>query len=129
MSFTYSTTQGRKVTVGESLIFGLASNEEDFIWINENQGSREKLGTYIHEWLHIEFPRRPEWMVVKHEKLLATGLWRAGLRKRKGDGVESVKTIVARIVGRACKYWAVKTRPAACCLADYLYVAGYRGRS
>ena len=88
------------------------------VYINAKYRGRQKFSTYIHEWLHMEFPKWKHENIYSAEEILADLLWKRGKKITLTDIRNAVKIW--------CKHWARRSREHLdYCLWDYLRAAGY----
>ena len=116
MEFTYVTRAGDSYWVKEMEVQGLTVYSPG-VYINSKYSGRQKFSTYVHEWLHMEFPSWTEERVGSTEECLVDAMW--PYSPLDGDDVYFA-------VGELCKYWPKKYyRGLAPALVVYLQKAGY----
>lgn len=80
MRFKFKGKRWAIETVGHIKEFGKVIWGERLVLIHRDQKGRERLGTRIHELLHVACPYLEEEAVASTEKLLTKVLWKMGYR-------------------------------------------------
>ena len=118
MPFTYTTRDERKYWVAEMDDLQGLTVFTPGVYINSKYKGRAKFSTYVHEWLHMEFPHWKHERVYDLEESLVDILWTC----RKTLCFEDVRMAINII----CKNWRKRPRLG---LEDqlwtYLCSAGY----
>lgn len=116
MEFTYVTLAGDLYWVKEMDVQGMTVYSPG-VFINSKYKGRKKFATYVHEWLHMEFPKWTERKVGSVEEFLVDIMW--PFNPLDGDDVYFA-------VNELCKYWPKRYRwGIAGALVIYLQKAGY----
>lgn len=70
-----------KRKLGREKAYGLAHQDDDLIEIDPRIKGRLQLEIYIHEALHLLYPKLSESRVLKDSKKVTSMLWKEGYRK------------------------------------------------
>ena len=70
-----------KRKLGREKAYGLAHQDDNLIEIDPRLKGRLQLEIYIHEALHLLYPKLSESQVLKDSKKVTSMLWKEGYRK------------------------------------------------
>ena len=119
MGFTYITRNFDSYWVEEMDVQGLTIYAPGVL-INSRYSGKQKFSTYIHEWLHMEFPKWKEAKVCSTEDYLVDMLWKQKCCLIFQDEIEAA-------IEALCKHWPRKySGGLSHALITYLDHAGYK---
>lgn len=67
--------------LGREKAWGLAHQEDNLIEIDPRLTGKKRLEIYLHEAIHLIYPKLSESDVIKHSKKLTSLLWKQGYRR------------------------------------------------
>lgn len=126
--FKHRMASGVVFTVMERPILGLLAHRESEMIVSPAQPPSERLETFIHEWLHAEFPGWSEDKVTAQGFRIAYGLWHCGCRKDRRLGAKRFELLAFLLAYLGdSRFGGRRKAPAlARSLAGLLWKAGYR---